>query len=146
MSPDFNIGSDWKQDVRVLLLATTNKPWVIDEASCEMFGNKQYIAIPDFETRNAFFKDLVNTQQQYSLKDVDFRILSTMTSGYSIDDMLRLVKEASMGPLRQLGDDLITTSKQDIRPVGMQDFHNGLRVVKKSASMDTIQRFENWGH
>lgn len=77
--------------------------------------------------------------------DIDLRILSTMTNGFSSADLTKLAKEAALLPIRELGDELMKVPKgQQLRGLEMADFKKALTVVLKSIDIATIQRFENW--
>ena len=49
-----------------------------------------------------------------------------------------------MGPLRSLGEALLTTKREDIRPIGFDDFLVSLRKVRPSVSREGLRAFEKW--
>ena len=49
-----------------------------------------------------------------------------------------------MGPLRSLGDKLLTTARDDIRPVSYDDFKQSMRTVRPSVSKDGLEEYEKW--
>lgn len=65
---------------RVLVLAATNLPWAIDEAARRRFVRRQYIPLPEFETRTVQLKNLLG-QQKHNLTDDDFAKLVELTDG-----------------------------------------------------------------
>lgn len=65
---------------RVLVLAATNLPWAIDEAARRRFVRRQYIPLPESETRAIHLKTLLG-QQKHSLTDEDFVKLVELTDG-----------------------------------------------------------------
>jgi SpoVK/Ycf46/Vps4 family AAA+-type ATPase len=65
---------------RVLVLAATNLPWAIDEAARRRFVRRQYIPLPEAETRAVQLKTLLG-QQNHVLTDEDFAKLVEMTDG-----------------------------------------------------------------
>lgn len=65
---------------RVLVLAATNLPWAIDEAARRRFVRRQYIPLPESETRAIQLKTLLG-QQKHSLTDEDFARLVELTDG-----------------------------------------------------------------
>lgn len=65
---------------RVLVLAATNLPWAIDEAARRRFVRRQYIPLPESETRAVQLKNLLG-QQKHSLTDDDFAKLVELTEG-----------------------------------------------------------------
>ncbi|KAH9743507.1 fidgetin-like protein 1 [Citrus sinensis] len=69
------------------------------------------------------------------------------SSGYSGSDMKNLVKEASMGPLREalrLGIEITRLQKEDMQPVTLQDFENALPQVRASVSLNELGIYEEW--
>ena len=67
---------------RVLVLAATNMPWAIDDAARRRFVRRQYIPLPERETRAVQLKTLLG-HQKHSLTDEEFEKLVDMTDGTS---------------------------------------------------------------
>lgn len=65
---------------RVLVLAATNLPWAIDEAARRRFVKRQYIPLPEPETRGAHLRRLLS-QQNHTLKGPDIDRLVALTEG-----------------------------------------------------------------
>lgn len=65
---------------RVLVLAATNLPWAIDEAARRRFVRRQYIPLPEPETRATQLRTLLS-QQKHSLTDADIAELVKVTEG-----------------------------------------------------------------
>lgn len=49
-----------------------------------------------------------------------------------------------MGPLRSLGELLLHTSMDDIRPIEMNDFQSSLATIRPSVSREGLKKFEDW--
>ncbi|CAA6664060.1 unnamed protein product [Spirodela intermedia] len=67
------------------------------------------------------------------------------SSGYSGSDMKNLVKDASMGPLREAlgrGIDITKLQKEDMRP----DFEKALQEVRPSVSVNELGTYEQWNN
>lgn len=137
-------GREREGDVqRVLVLAATNLPWGIDEAARRRFVRRQYIPLPEIETREAQFTKLLAAQRT-NLTEEERKGLLQLTEGFSGSDITALTKDAAMGPLRALGDKLLTTSREDIRPIGYQDFVSSLAFIRPSVSKEGLKAFEDW--
>lgn len=137
-------GREREGDVqRVLVLAATNLPWGIDEAARRRFVRRQYIPLPEIETREAQFTKLLAAQRT-NLSEEERKGLLQLTEGFSGSDITALTKDAAMGPLRALGDKLLTTSREDIRPIGYQDFISSLAFIRPSVSKEGLKAFEDW--
>ncbi|CEP63476.1 putative AAA family ATPase SAP1 LALA0_S08e03356g [Lachancea lanzarotensis] len=136
-------GDDEEEDERVLVLAATNLPWSIDEAARRRFVRRQYIPLPEMETRKKQLAKLL-THQKHTLTDEDFDEVLQLTDGYSGSDITSLAKDAAMGPLRELGDKLLFTPRDQIRPIALHDVKNSLCYIKPSVSTDGLEQYEDW--
>lgn len=65
---------------RVLVLAATNLPWAIDEAARRRFVRRQYIPLPEPQTRETHLRTLLR-QQNHSLTEEDIAKLVQLTDG-----------------------------------------------------------------
>jgi ATP-dependent 26S proteasome regulatory subunit len=65
---------------RVLVLAATNLPWAIDEAARRRFVRRQYIPLPEDETRAVQLRTLLG-HQKHSLSEQDIQRLVSLTDG-----------------------------------------------------------------
>ena len=130
-------------DQRVLVLAATNLPWVIDDAARRRFSRRLYVPLPDDETRLYHLKRLLSHQVN-TLSEDDLADIVRLTEGYSGSDLTALAKEAAMEPIRELGDKLMHVDFNNIRHVEKRDFITAMESVKKSVSQDSLARFDEW--
>ena len=65
---------------RVLVLAATNCPWDIDDAARRRFVRRQYIPLPEAETRDTQLRTLLG-HQKHDLNDKDVQVLVEVTDG-----------------------------------------------------------------
>ncbi|CAN6630816.1 hypothetical protein TRVA0_012S03158 [Trichomonascus vanleenenianus] len=128
---------------RVLVLAATNLPWGIDEAARRRFVRRQYIPLPERETRKYQLNKLLS-HQNHALSEADIERLLGLTEGFSGSDITALAKDAAMGPLRSLGEALLTTPREQIRPIRLEDFECSLLVIRPSVSKEGLRAFEEW--
>ncbi|KAK5070484.1 hypothetical protein LTR64_000155 [Lithohypha guttulata] len=128
---------------RVLVLAATNCPWDIDEAARRRFVRRQYIPLPELETREAQLRTLLKSQK-HSLSERDIVTLTALTDGYSGSDITALCKDAAMQPLRNLGEALLTTPIDQIRPISLSDFRSSLANIRPSVGKKGLEQFEEW--
>lgn len=68
---------------RVLVLAATNLPWAIDEAARRRFVRRQYIPLPENETRAVQLRTLLG-HQKHNLDETDIDHLVFLTDGRHI--------------------------------------------------------------
>ncbi|KAF5492901.1 putative AAA domain-containing protein [Colletotrichum fructicola] len=128
---------------RVLVLAATNLPWAIDEAARRRFVRRQYIPLPEPKTRSTQLRTLLG-QQKHGLTDHDIEKLIDLTDGFSGSDITALAKDAAMGPLRSLGEALLTMTMDEIRPIGLADFEASLTTIRPSVSKAGLKEYEDW--
>jgi len=139
-------GKSNNEDVRrVLVLGATNLPWAIDEAARRRFVRRQYIPLPEPFTRRVHLEKLLS-HQKHGLTSADIDDLVTMTDGYSGSDLTALAKDAAMGPLRSLGDALLTTAPDQIRPMNKSDFVESMKSIRPSVSPEGLHAFEQWAN
>ncbi|KAK6198581.1 P-loop containing nucleoside triphosphate hydrolase protein [Scheffersomyces amazonensis] len=135
--------SNSKEDNRVLILGATNLPWSIDEAARRRFVRRQYIPLPEGETRISQIKRLLKYQNN-TLSDEDYNDLIKLTEGFSGSDITALAKDSAMGPLRELGEKLLLTPTEQIRPINRKDFENSLKYIRPSVSKEGLKEYEDW--
>ncbi|KAH8592374.1 P-loop containing nucleoside triphosphate hydrolase protein [Bisporella sp. PMI_857] len=128
---------------RVLVLAATNMPWAIDEAARRRFVRRQYIPLPEDETRAVQLRTLLG-HQKHSLTEEYIQRLVELTDGFSGSDITALAKDAAMGPLRSLGEALLHMSMDEIRPIQFEDFEASLVNIRPSVSKQGLKEFEDW--
>ncbi|KAL1800202.1 hypothetical protein ACET3X_000544 [Alternaria dauci] len=126
---------------RVLVLAATNLPWAIDEAARRRFVRRQYIPLPEDWVRKQQVKTLLS-HQKHELSDHDLDCLVKLTEGFSGSDITALAKDAAMGPLRSLGEKLLSMTMDQIRPIRFQDFIASLQTIRPSYSMAPRKKTE----
>ena len=153
---------------RVLVLAATNLPWAIDEAARRRFVRRQYIPLPEDWVRKQQVKTLLS-HQKHELSDHDLDCLVKLTDGmclcstlhnrkndedniydanfnlgFSGSDITALAKDAAMGPLRSLGEKLLSMTMDQIRAIQFQDFIASLQTIRPSVSKQGLKEFEDW--
>jgi SpoVK/Ycf46/Vps4 family AAA+-type ATPase len=128
---------------RVLVLAATNLPWGVDEAARRRFVRRQYIPLPEPETRRAHFQKLLASTPN-SLTDEDMDSLVELTEGYSGSDITSLAKDAAIWPIRELGAKMLSLKEVEIRPLSLGDFEKSMRNIRPSVNKEGLEKFEEW--
>ena len=78
-----------------------------------------------------------------STEDVDQ--IGEMTEGYSGADMKSLCHDASMGPIRELTSEQMTSiATGDLRPVNFNDFKQAVSRVRPSVSQKDLHQYLEW--
>lgn len=128
---------------RVLILGATNLPWGIDDAARRRFAKRVYIPLPEDETRRLQISKLL-AYQKNTLLEEDYDKLVELTKGFSGSDITLLAKDSAMGPLRSLGDKLLSTPTDQIRPIQLEDFVESLKYIRPSVSSEGLEQYETW--
>lgn len=137
-------GRDSSADVsRVLILGATNLPWGIDDAARRRFAKRVYIPLPEDETRKLQLQKLLQ-YQKHTLLEEDFDKLVELTQKFSGSDITLLAKDSAMGPLRSLGDKLLSTPTEEIRPIQLSDFIESLKYIRPSVSEEGLGEYQKW--
>ena len=85
---------------QVMVLATTNCPWNLDDAIRRRLEKRVYVPLPDLASRNDIFS--INLSGMRLANDVRVLELADQTEGYSGADINLICREASMMPMRRL--------------------------------------------
>jgi katanin p60 ATPase-containing subunit A1 len=135
----------------VMVLATSNKPWDLDDAFRRRLEKRIYIPLPDKDARVEMFR--LNTSSLKLVADIDFAELSNRTGGFSGADIKLLCRDACMMPMREL---MLTKSPEEIKAlkdagelelqVSMRDFLASLQNINASVGADETAKYEMWSN
>ncbi|KAJ3408758.1 hypothetical protein HDV05_004767 [Chytridiales sp. JEL 0842] len=128
---------------RLLVMGATNRPQELDEAALRRLVKRIYIPLPEPSTRTALLRHLLR-DQRHVLTDSDFKRLVQVTEGYSGSDLTALARESSLGPIRTLGERLVSTPADQIRPIAYQDFVSAMTTIRPSVSASSLKVYEGW--
>ncbi|KAJ1550766.1 hypothetical protein HK096_005144 [Nowakowskiella sp. JEL0078] len=118
-------GCGTNSEDRILLIGATNR----------------YIPLPEFEARRHMIHNVLQKYKYSSLlSDEDVDEITKRTDGYSGSDMDGLIREASMGPIRDIRD-LATANPDDVRPIVLEDFIQALTQVRASVSDRDLEMY-----
>ncbi|XP_039011287.1 ATPase family AAA domain-containing protein FIGL1-like [Hibiscus syriacus] len=140
----FDSGSE-----QILLIGATNRPQELDEAARRRLTKRLYIPLPSSEARAWIVRNLLEKDGLFKLSEEDIDAICRLTEGYSGSDMKNLVKDASMGPLREAlrrGIEITKLKKEDMRSVTLQDFENALQEVRPSVSLNELGTYDEWNN
>ncbi|KAJ2955148.1 hypothetical protein NQZ79_g8810 [Umbelopsis isabellina] len=130
-------------DSKVLVLGATNKPQELDQAALRRFAKRIYIPLPSPEARLGLLNHLLKGQAA-SISDKEANEIIRWTEGYSASDMKELAKDAALGPLRELGDDVLHIGAEAVRPINYRDFVAAQATVRASVSKQSLAAYERW--
>eukprot|EP01083_Nonionella_stella_P023472 64946_1 len=132
---------------RVLLVGATNLPWELDDAALRRFPKRILVDKPGNGQREYLMKRLLGpnggNQLNVKMKAKDIKEIVQSTHGYSASDIRNLVSDAAMGPVRELGMDILDKNN-NIPPVTVVHFRSALQNIKPSTTRQSHQQFLKW--
>lgn len=135
------IGS--RADERILLLAATNRPSDLDEAVRRRFGKRIHVPLPVLASRLSLIRHLLRGEKT-NLTDTEMAAAAKGLEGYSASDVAAVVKDAALGPIRELGKSIFTASTSSIRPIVLRDLSEGAARIKSSVDAKAVRECEAW--
>jgi len=136
----------------LLVLATSNAPWDLDEALRRRLEKRIHIPLPDAQARLNMFK--CHLKGIVIGRDVDLARLAARTESYSGADIQLICRDASMNPMRRAVSGLSPTELLQLRdsgvlspgslPVEMADFDAALSGIQPSVSLADCERYHAW--
>jgi len=146
----------------VMVLATTNKPWDLDDALRRRLEKRIYIPVPDAGGRAAAFAIHLRSVQldgecgEGLAEDARRSILQqlgAMTEGYSGADVRSICREAAMMPMRRLMEHHSATEIAEMKQNGslderlcltMEDFKASIQRTQSSLDTASLAQYETW--
>jgi katanin p60 ATPase-containing subunit A1 len=133
----------------VMVLATTNKPWEIDEAMRRRLEKRIYIPLPDQTAREAMFKLFLKDVDMSD--DITIEEIAKKSDGYSGADIHLLCRDASMRPLRREISDKSPDEIMEMKNQGglqfklqKKDFEEAFECIQPSVNTKEMQRYQDW--
>ena len=130
------------EDLRVLIIGATNRPFDLDPAIIRRLPKRVYVGPFNAEERQGFIKTII-TQNKCDIKDEEYKKIAEMCNNYSNSDLKELCREAAYEPLRELN--VKSLKKVDeLRPIVFDDFVKAVRKVKGTLTKKILNELENW--
>jgi transitional endoplasmic reticulum ATPase len=124
---------------RLVFLAATNEPWLLDAALLRppRFCEKCYIPLPDDAARRVLFDMALKDCPLAG--DVSMETLAARSQGLSGADIVNVCERAKVIPFCES----INTGID--RPITAADFDEAMRDVRPSVGVELLRRFDDWG-
>eukprot|EP00761_Pharyngomonas_kirbyi_P010468 gb/GECH01010488.1/.p1 GENE.gb/GECH01010488.1/~~gb/GECH01010488.1/.p1 ORF type:complete len:658 (+),score=126.77 gb/GECH01010488.1/:1-1974(+) len=143
-------GINSSSDSYVMILATTNKPYDIDEAMRRRLEKRILIPLPDQDTRHQMLQ--LNLNDINLEDDVSIEKISELTEGYSGSDIKTMCRDASMMPLRRaLNGECDPEKIKEMKENGLldfavafSDFEQAISRTKPTVSKKDMKVFHDW--
>ncbi|KAJ1356703.1 hypothetical protein KIN20_014443 [Parelaphostrongylus tenuis] len=133
---------------RVLVLAATNYPWLLDEALRRRFEQRIYIPLPDSAARLSLLRS--SLKEVRLADDVDLETFAEQLEGFSGADITNVCRKAALMGVKRLTRALtpaeiakLTPEDVDL-PVTWQDLQEAHSDTNPSVSQDNIQQYVEW--
>jgi len=142
-------------DKPVIVIAATNKPWMLDEAILSRFEKRIYIPLPDKEARKQLFK-LEIEKKGFKLQGITYDELAELTEGYSGRDIRNACKEAIMAMLRRANPHIyeaitkvenlqqLQQAKYRVEPITRDEILQAIKRTKPAVTKQEIQKYREW--
>ena len=133
---------------RVFVIGTTNKPENLPQAILRRFDENIYVGPPNQEERLTLLKKLMKSERS-NLKDKDYTTIATETKFYSLNDVKKVVKQASLKRVKELTlEQIRDINRESLRHITLNDFQAALKTIRPSLTAKSLDKFEEWnkGH
>ena len=141
-----------REDIYVLTIAATNRPWDLDPAVLSRFDKKILIPLPDEVTRRAIL-EIHLTKKGFEL-ECDLSDVVALTEGLSGRELESLSKEvtnrmvaeanADIPNLVDQGLDAVRGYKVKVRALTFADFERAREQVNPVTSSEDMQKYFDW--
>jgi len=144
-----------KLEKPVIVIAATNKPWMLDEAILSRFEKRIYIPLPDYEARKQMFRIHLE-KKGFQITGITYDELARLTEGYSGRDIRNICQTAIMMMLRRANPiiieklmkvkDLSELERETYRiePITRQELLKAINSVKPAVTIEDIKKYEEW--
>jgi transitional endoplasmic reticulum ATPase len=121
---------------RVVVLAATNRPDIVDEALLRTgrFDRLLFVGPPSAEGRREILK--VHTKMMPLADDVDLEEIAARTDGFVGSDLATLCREAGVRALRE---------SMNARKVTNAHFESAIKGIHPSCDAESLKAFEEFG-
>jgi katanin p60 ATPase-containing subunit A1 len=141
-----------RENVYVLTIAATNRPWDLDPAVLSRFDKKVLIPLPDPDTRRAIL-DIHLSKKGFTLT-CGLDDLIELTCGLSGREIESLTKEVTnrmvseenraIPDLVDRGLDAVREHAITVRPLTIEDFQRARRLVHPVTTPEQVKRYVDW--
>ena len=136
----------------VLVIAATNKPWLIDQAILSRFGKLAYIDLPDKNARQRIF-ELHLTEKGYKVEG-RLEEFANKTTGYSGREIEQVCKELVRAMISKTNPDLVKVAEKGkkalesyilkIGEITVADLDGILSQMSPMTDKNDSTRYEQW--
>eukprot|EP00808_Paulinella_micropora_P009487 g39982.t1 len=137
-------GAATSENDRILVVGATNRPQELDEAARRRLVKRLYVPLPESQARRDLILNLLR-KERHDMSEEHIADVVAKTDGYSGADLRALCTEAAYGPIRSVND-ISSLDTNNVRPIGHQDFLQGLSMVRASVSSSDLKQYLVWNN
>lgn len=131
----------------VFVLATTNNPWMIDNALLRRFEKRILVPLPDHNGRSAIFRHYVGENSKFNSEEL--QKLVDLTTNFSGSDIRTVCKEAEMILIREQLQQIKCgkfDNKKQVRKITVADVVKALEKIKPCIDNCDYKKYFEWGN
>ena len=137
----------------IIVVGSTNKPWMLDEAILSRFEESVYFPPPDFEARKGIFE--IHLRKRGFDVDADLMRFIEMTEGYAGREIAFACKRAIRMMIVRSNPNIKELAEMDyekasditikITPILALELERAIDDTRKNITKNMIDRFVKWG-
>ena len=132
------------EDLRVLIIGATNRPFDLDPAIIRRLPKRIYVGPFNAQERKGFIKTII-TQNKCNINDDEFLKIAELCNNYSNSDLKELCREAAYEPLRELNVKSLE-KVEELRPIVYEDFIKAVRKVRGTLTKKILKELQDWNN
>ncbi len=144
-----------KLEKPVIVIAATNKPWILDEAILSRFEKRIYVPLPDRKAREEIFR-LHLEKKGFQIIGITYEELAKLTEGYSGRDIKNICQTAIIMMLRRANPNIVEKLMKvkdlheleretyKVEPITKEELLKAIQRVKPTITKDYIKKYEDW--
>jgi SpoVK/Ycf46/Vps4 family AAA+-type ATPase len=135
------VGSN--QEGKVLIIGATNRPFDLDTAVLRRLPKR--VLIPPFNEDERFiYLKHVFKNNENCITEGEFKIISSMTNGYSNSDLKELCREAAYEPIREITDLKELENLGKLRELCYNDLFKAIKNVRGTLGPKVLDELNEW--
>lgn len=133
------------EDNMIFQICATNRPFDQDSAALRRFQRKILIDVPNLDERALLIQSqLTNIKNNLQMKDIEK--LARLLENYSNSDIMAVMKEACMEPLRRISGNFMAIGVDQIKPVTIEDCITATKSIAPCAKLQEIKELRDYSN
>ncbi|KAF5304633.1 hypothetical protein FQR65_LT07915 [Abscondita terminalis] len=136
-----------RDDDKIFVLATTNRPWDLDAALLRRFEKRILVDLPNEESRSEILRHYFSGSG-YKFNDVEFDEMAKNCVDFSGSDIKNLCREACMAKLRQgirkVENKLVRIEDLHLNPPCLEDVLVAVKKIRPVTNLRIQEKYLKW--